>query len=475
MVTHENPATDRDPGDRVAVDLRVSQNTYVSAADPAMPAVITVRGAAGQPSAASAVVLLMDCSASMDWPPSKIAAARQAAVAAIDALRDDVLFAVVQGTESASMAYPAETRLVPATPEHRSAAKSAARRLAAAGGTAMGTWLALARKLFASHPDHIRHAILLTDGHNQSEAGWVLRAELAKCTGLFTCDARGIGDDWDPLVLREITTALRGRADAVVAEADLAADFRRVIDAATGKVLPQLRLRITTMPHATVRALRQKSPDDVDLTGDLTRSTTRALEVATGAWGAETREFLLSLDLDPAGLSAAEEVQVCRVELLGGDGEVVAGPVAVLARLTADEVLSSRLDPKVQSHLVRDELGAAMTAGWDAHGRDDTAEAQRHWGEAVRLATELGDTEALHRLHRLVEVDDATTGRVRLRPDLRPRDAFSVLLGATITGADPPPAAQPAPTGPNLTCGTCQRVSPAGTTACPQCGTRFDQ
>lgn len=54
----------------------------------------------------AAVVLMVDCSGSMDYPPTKTRNARDATAAAIDTLRDGTRFAVVAGTHVAHDVYP---------------------------------------------------------------------------------------------------------------------------------------------------------------------------------------------------------------------------------------------------------------------------------------------------------------------------------------------------------------------------------
>lgn len=98
---------------------------------------------------AAAVVLMVDCSGSMDYPPTKMRHARDATAAAIDTLRDGTRFAVVAGTHVAKDVYPGNGRLATAGPQTKAQAKEALRRLSAGGGTAIGTWLRLADRLWA--------------------------------------------------------------------------------------------------------------------------------------------------------------------------------------------------------------------------------------------------------------------------------------------------------------------------------------
>ena len=59
----------------------------------------------------------------------------------------------------------------------------------------MGGWLSLARELFETAPAGVHHAILLTDGENQSEREEEFSAALAACEGRFQCDCRGVGTE----------------------------------------------------------------------------------------------------------------------------------------------------------------------------------------------------------------------------------------------------------------------------------------
>lgn len=80
----------------------------------------------------AAVVIMVDCSGSMDYPPTKMRNARDATAAAIDTLRDGTSFAVVGGTHVAKEVYPGNGRLATADRQTRAQAKEALRRSARA-------------------------------------------------------------------------------------------------------------------------------------------------------------------------------------------------------------------------------------------------------------------------------------------------------------------------------------------------------
>ncbi|MGC7101575.1 VWA domain-containing protein [Amycolatopsis lurida] len=456
-----------DPGPEFELDL--GQNKYLSPSDETMHVILTVRAVGAHPPAEAAEVLLVDCSASMDWPPTKIAAARQATAVAIDTLRDGVHFGVVRGTGRAELIYPAHG-LVRANAETRAEAKAKARELIAGGGTAMSTWLSLAASLFEPHADVVRHAILLTDGKNESESPDRLGRVLEQCAGRFDCDARGIGDDWQPAELERICGSLHGQADAVLADADLAADFRHLIESAMGRVVPDLRLRIRTMPFTALRFAKQVYPSKVDMTAQVRPTGERTFELPTGGWAVEHREYHLCFEVDPAALPPGEDVQLGRIEPVGS-----VASCTVIGHLTEDLALSSRVDEQVSRHTEQAELRAIVQDGWRSYDNKATAEAVRRWGEALRLAVRLGDDNLITRLRRLIEEDN--DGGFRLKDGLRPRDIKSAVIGSGMSmdsavARDEPEPDEPA--GEDVPCRGCRRLLPPTAKVCGNCGTAVE-
>ena len=57
--------------------------------------------------AGSAEIIIIDCSGSMDYPPTKMSQAKAATAAAIDVVRDGVGFAVVAGHQHRLAGVPA--------------------------------------------------------------------------------------------------------------------------------------------------------------------------------------------------------------------------------------------------------------------------------------------------------------------------------------------------------------------------------
>lgn len=312
---------------RFAVD--VYQNEYLPEGGREVNAVVTVSatgggtigGAVGAPhlyspgrGPAAAVALMVDCSGSMDYPPTKMRNAREATAAAVDTLRDGVHFAVIGGTHVAKEVYPGGGRLAVASEATRAAATYALRRLSAGGGTAIGTWLRLADRLLSSADVTIRHGILLTDGRNEHETPEALRSALDGCAGRFTCDARGVGTDWEVKEVTQIASALLGTADIVADPAGLAADFTAMMETAMGKEVADVALRLWTPVGTTVRFVKQVAPSVEDLTDRRSEAGPRTGDYPTGSWGDESRDYHVCLEVPPAGIG--QEMLAARVSLV---------------------------------------------------------------------------------------------------------------------------------------------------------------
>jgi hypothetical protein len=344
----------------------------------------------------------------------------------------------------------------------RTEAKTQVWTLAADGGTAIGSWLTMAGNLLAEHPGAVRHAILLTDGQNQSESSERLGRVLDGCEGRFTCDARGIGEDWNPAELTRIVTVLRGTADSVVDEKDLAEDFRRLTERAMLKTVPDVRLRLAAMPFSRLDFVKQVHPMEYDLTGRLQRTEAEGRELAelsTGAWSeGEEREYLVGFEFAPGEVTYDRDTQLGWLRVASGPGD----PVPVIANRTRDPVQATRIDPKVQKYTVQGELAQAMDEGFAAYEEQDLEKAQRAWGRAVKLAVESPNKEMRKRLAQLVDVIDANTGDVRLKENLTRSKIMHAVLGSRF--ATDEDAVEPR----EIPCPHCGSRHPAEERLCPQ-------
>ncbi|MFF8727283.1 VWA domain-containing protein [Streptomyces sp. NPDC015171] len=432
---------------RFSVD--VYQNEYLPEGGSEVNAVVTVTAtgggtlgsavsapgyaAGGPPSAA--VALMVDCSGSMDYPPTKMRNARDATAAAIDTLRDGTHFAVIGGTHVAKEVYPGSGRLAVADAVTRDQAKQALRRLSAGGGTAIGTWLRLADRLLSAADVTIRHGILLTDGRNEHESPEDLRATLDACAGRFTCDARGVGTDWEVKEVTGVASALLGTADIVADPAGLAADFTRMMETAMGKEVADVALRVWTPLGATIRFVKQVAPTMADLTGRRTEAGPRAGDYPTGSWGDESRDYHVCVAVPPAGLG--QEMLAARVSLVvpqpDGSAQNLGAQGLVRAMWTDDMAASTSISPQVAHYTGQAELAQAIQQGLDLRKAGDFDGATAKLGRAVQLASASGNADTAKLLAKVVDVVDAATGTVRLKTRVAEADEMTLETRSTKT------------------------------------------
>lgn len=390
----------------------------------------------------AAVVLMVDCSGSMDYPPAKMHHAREATAAAIDALRDGVHFAVVGGTHVAKKVYPGAGGLAVADDTTRAQAKQALRGLSAGGGTAIGTWLRMADRLLASADVTIRHGILLTDGRNEHESPKDLKAALDSCAGRFTCDTRGVGTDWEVKEVTAIASALLGTADIVADPAGLAADFTRMMETVMGKEVADVALRLWTPVGARVKCVRQVAPSVEDLTGRRTGAGPRAGDYPLGSWGDESRDYHLCLEVPPAGIGM--EMLAARVSLViprpagaspeSADGVRNLGAQGLVRAVWTDDLAASTaINPQVAHYTGQAELAHVIQQGLDMRKEGDINNATAKLGRAVQLAHAYGNTDTAKLLAKVVDVVDAATGTVRLKAKVEEADEMTLETRSTKT------------------------------------------
>ncbi|MFD5117896.1 VWA domain-containing protein [Streptomyces sp. NPDC058385] len=404
----------------------------------------TVGGAVAAPQfyaagrgADAAVALMVDCSGSMDYPPTKMRNARDATAAAIDALRDGVHFAVIGGTHVAKEVFPGGGRLAVADAQTRDQAKQALRKLSAGGGTAIGTWLRLADRLLwaADVPaSSVRHGILLTDGRNEHESPEDLRAALDACAGRFTCDARGVGTDWEVKEVTGIASAMLGTADIVADPAGLAADFTRMMETAMGKEVADVALRLWTPLGAEIKFVKQVAPTVEELTDRRVEVGPRAGDYPTGSWGDESRDYHVCVQVPNAELG--QEMLAGRVSLVVPGAEGSAQTLAqglVRAVWTDDMTASTSINPQVAHYTGQAELAQVIQQGLDARKAGDADGATAKLGRAVQLAAASGNADTAKLLSKVVDVVDAAEGTVRLKAKVAEADEMTLETRSTKT------------------------------------------
>jgi hypothetical protein len=346
----------------------------------------------------------------MAYPRTKIVAAKQATNAALDTLRDGVRFAVIEGTGRARLVYPTRGTM-PADTYTRRDAKRAVDALNPDGGTAIGRWLRKADEIFAAYPGALRHAILLTDGKDESETPQELDDAIAACAGHFTADCRGVGTDWVVAELREVASGLLGTVDIVADPAGLEADFRAMTEKAMGKAVADVYLRLWTPAGARVKYVKQVSPTLEDLTDRRVESGKLTGDYPLGSWGSESRDYHVCVDVEPGAVG--DEKRAAWVKLVvadqpgAGSGTVLADGT-VRAIWTDDEQLSTKINGRVAHYTGQAELADVIQEGLDAQREGDEDTATSKFARAVKLADESGREDTAKLLRKIVDVDPAT-------------------------------------------------------------------
>jgi hypothetical protein len=274
-----------------------------------------------------------------------------------------------------------------------------------------------------------RHAILLTDGVNEGETPASLQAAVQSCIGVFQCDARGVGDQWRVDEVRAISSALLGTVGLIPEPEEMAAEFQAMMRASMARGVASAELRVWVPQGAELLFARQVSPTLEDLTGRRTQVNPLTGAYPTGAWSDESRDYHVAVRL-PARTLGQEQL-AARVSLTLGDEPVCQG--LVKAKWSNDDALTTRIDPAVAAYTGQAELAQVIQEGLaaKASGHDEVATAKL--GRAVQLAGQTGNDEMTTRLKKVVEIDDAETGTVRLKRSVSKLDEMSLDTASTKT------------------------------------------
>ncbi len=412
--------------------IRVDQNKYLPVGGQEVNAIVTVEATGPLETVVgttqAAEVIIIDTSTSM--ATERISEARKAAQAAIDTLRDGVHFAIIAGTTKATMVYPSRKEMATMTAQTRDAAKQAVSRLIADGGTAIGSWLRLAADLFTPYAGAIRHAILLTDGHNQHETAAQLDAALAYCQGRFVCDCRGVGTGWEVAEMRKVASVLLGSVQDIPDAKDLEADFRAMAQQAMGKAVADVTLRVWTPQAAKLKFVKQVSPTLEDLTGRRAEAGPQAGDYPTGAWGRESREYHICVEVPPGTIG--QEMRAGWVKLVQPDSGMQLAAGNILAQWSDDPAQSTRINPRVAHYTGQAELADLIQGGLQAHKDGDFATATARLGRARTIAEESGNEGTAKLLDRVIDYD-AATGTARLKRNIDRASQIALDVGSVRT------------------------------------------
>ena len=413
----------------------VYQNEHLPAGGTDVNAIVTITcvgaGIAGQTGAGDAgEIIIIDTSGSMG--DARMEEAKSAAQAALAEIVDGTYFAVISGNGAAFLAYPhvrSGPGMVRMSPPTRRDAARAIAQLTSGGGTAIGTWLDLAGQLFFSVPQVIqRHAILLTDGEN-NESPEVLNAAINRATGVYQVDARGVGTDWKVEEVRRIATQLLGTVDIVPQSHAMGDEFRNIMRSAMARGVADAELRVWTPQGAQILFVRQVSPTVEDLTNRRRKVNDLTGGYPTGAWADESRDYHVSVRL--AAKALGQEQLAARVQLVINEQVYAQG--LIKAKWSADHSLTAPIDEQVAHYTGQTELAAAIQEGLAAKAMGDDATATAKLGRAVQLAEQTGNDEATAKLRKVVDVDDAETGTVRLKKAVDKADEMALDTASTKT------------------------------------------
>ncbi|KRC54900.1 MULTISPECIES: vWA domain-containing protein [unclassified Nocardioides] len=413
----------------------VYQNEFLPDGGTDVNAIVTVTctgaGTAGQSGSGDAgEIIIVDTSGSMAAPT--MAAAKDAAQAALAEIVDGTWFAVIAGADRAMLAFPQVSSgpgMVRMDTASRQAASDAISRFVGSGGTAISTWLDLAGQLFASVPEITqRHVLLLTDGENRERPGR-LDESINRATGYFQADCRGAGTDWQVAEIRRIAQALLGTVDIIPSPAEMKAQFQEIMRKAMSRGVADASLRVWTPQGAEVLFVRQVSPTVEDLTSRRTPVNPLTGDYPTGAWADESRDYHIAIRV-PAKAIGQEQL-AARVQLALGADVVTQG--LVKATWSSNSELTTRIDQQVAHYTGQAELAQMIQEGLAAKASGDEATATTKLGRAVQLAAETGNDEATSKLKKVVDVENEETGTVRLKRAVEKADEMALDTASTKT------------------------------------------
>jgi von Willebrand factor type A C-terminal domain/von Willebrand factor type A domain len=415
-------------------NAEVFQNQYLPQGAREVHAIMTVTASgdglatAVQPTSDRMFGIICDISGSMQ--DRKIHAAKAAMIKLVQMLPQDAHFFIVAGNHQGHLLCPA----VQGLPENKQKAIGKVRSLNANGGTVISSWLTLAKEQFSRMPQGIKQALLLTDGQNDCSDEHRLEAVLQGCEGLFQCDCRGVGTDWQVSQLQQIAAKLLGTTDIIPDASMLEADFQAILDRAMSKQVSNVAIRLWTPQGARVQFCKQVSPEIVDLSDRSTSVKPQVMDYPTGSWGREeSRDYHFCIQVNPGNVG--DEMLAGRASLISTiEGvETKIAEARILATWTDDEARSAKIDRRVAHYTGQAELAQSIQEGLEARACGNEEKATAKLGRAVQLAHESGNEATAKLLRTVVDIDDAPTGTVRLKRSVAKADEMMLETRSTKT------------------------------------------
>ena len=274
--------------------------------------------------------------------------------------------------------------LAQATPLNKQLAQAQVQRLEAGGSTLMSAGLKLAQQEFQKMPGAIHYGLFLTDGKNNDYDEAELDQTLQRCEGVFQCDCRGVGTDWQPKQLQKIALKLLGTAMIIAEPAGIEADFSAAIQNPIGHSVDNVRLRLWTPKSAKILVVKQISPDIVVLTDRERAGGCPVAGLSTGAWATSGTTMLRSRWRRCGRRQDARLPSEYRLFRRGEETKVPGTPV--VASWTGDETLSARINEQVAHYTGQAELAETIQKGLEARAQGDMDSATRFLGRAAKFA-----------------------------------------------------------------------------------------
>ena len=411
---------------------QVYQNAYLTEGSREVNAIMTIVADGEEGTSVNSTEkvfgIICDTSGSMDG--EKMVAAKSAIAKLIELLPEETYFFVVTGSSKATLLC-ATAR---ATPGAKQVAIASLRGVSASGGTVISKWLQLALQQFSNYPNAIRQALLLTDGQNDRSDTNPLESVLLSCDKQFQCDCRGVGTDWVVGQLQKISQALLGTADIIANAAAIEADFTAILGDAMSKNISDVSLRLWTPQGTTVMFCKQVSPTIVDITQKAKVVSAQISDYPTGAWGSqESRDYHMCLQVKPGNVG--DEMLAGRASLVyvQNGAEVKIAESKILAIWTDDEVRSAKIDRTVAHYTGQAELAQSIQEGLDARTKGNFDVATAKLSRAVQLAHESGNEATTKLLRQVVDIDDASTGTIRIKRNVQKEDEMALETRSTKT------------------------------------------
>ena len=228
--------------------------------------------------------ILCDVSGSMEG--GKIVAAKAALARLVELLPAECSFFIVAGSDSGNLVCPV-TRADQHGKQH---ALQAISHMRAFGGTMISRWLRAALEQFATMPQAMRQAVLADRRTKRPQRHRTpLTDALARCEGVFQCDCRGVGTDWNVEQLRRIAGKLLGTTDIIPSPAEIEEDFRGILAKALDKTVSDVFSAAVDSAGRAREVLQGSVARDCGPDGPLARSEAQLREYPTGAWARANR------------------------------------------------------------------------------------------------------------------------------------------------------------------------------------------